>query len=170
MHTEQRREAILQVLREAEGPVSATALARRFSVSRQIIVGDIALLRAAGADISATPRGYVILRDQGGLTRTVACQHDADGMEQELNAMVDQGCTVLDVIVEHPIYGQLTGPLQVSNRHDVQQFIHRCQEAEALPLSRLTDGIHLHTLSCPDEASLERVRENLRKLGILFEP
>ena len=170
MHTEQRREAILQVLREAEGPVSATALARRFSVSRQIIVGDIALLRAAGADISATPRGYVILRDQGGLTRTVACQHDTDGMEQELNAMVDQGCTVLDVIVEHPIYGQLTGPLQISNRHDVQQFIHRCQEAEALPLSRLTDGIHLHTLSCPDEASLERVRENLRKLGILFEP
>lgn len=170
MHTEQRREAILQVLREAEGPVSATALARRFSVSRQIIVGDIALLRAAGADISATPRGYVILRDQGGLTRTVACQHDADGMEQELNAMVDQGCTVLDVIVEHPIYGQLTGPLQISNRHDVQQFIHRCQAAEALPLSRLTDGIHLHTLSCPDEASLERVRENLRKLGILFEP
>lgn len=170
MHTEQRREAILQVLREADGPVSATALARRFSVSRQIIVGDIALLRAAGADISATPRGYVILRDQGGLTRTVACQHDADGMEQELNAMVDQGCTVLDVIVEHPIYGQLTGPLQISNRHDVQQFIHRCQAAEALPLSRLTDGIHLHTLSCPDEASLERVRENLRKLGILFEP
>ena len=170
MHTEQRREAILQVLREADGPVSATALARRFSVSRQIIVGDIALLRAAGADISATPRGYVILRDQGGLTRTVACQHDADGMEQELNAMVDQGCTVLDVIVEHPIYGQLTGPLQISNRHDVQQFIHRCQEAEALPLSRLTDGIHLHTLSCPDEASLERVRESLRKLGILFEP
>ena len=84
--------------------------------------------------------------------------------------MVDQGCTVLDVIVEHPIYGQLTGPLQISNRHDVQQFIHRCQEAEALPLSHLTDGIHLHTLSCPDQASLERVRENLRKLGILFEP
>ena len=91
-------------------------------------------------------------------------------MERELNAMVDQGCTVLDVIVEHPIYGQLTGPLQISNRHDVQQFIRRCQEAEALPLSRLTDGIHLHTLSCPDQASLERVRENLRKLGILFEP
>ena len=170
MHTEQRREAILQVLREADSPVSATALARRFSVSRQIIVGDLALLRAAGADISATPRGYVILRDRGGLTCTVACQHDAGGMERELNAMVDQGCTVLDVIVEHPIYGQITGPLQISNRHDVQQFIRRCQEAEALPLSRLTDGIHLHTLSCPDQASLERVRENLRKLGILFEP
>ena len=169
MHTEQRREAILQVLREAEGPVSATALARRFSVSRQIIVGDIALLRAAGADISATPRGYVILRDRGGLTRTVACQHDTDGMEQELNAMVDQGCTVLDVIVEHPIYGQLTGPLQISNRHDVQQFIRRCQEAEALPLSRLTDGIHLHTLSCPDEAAWQRVLTALRQLGVLVE-
>ena len=170
MDAQERRQHIARRLDGAQGPVSATTLARECSVSRQIIVGDIALLRAAGADISATPRGYVILRDRGGLTRTVACQHDADGMEQELNAMVDQGCTVLDVIVEHPIYGQLTGPLQVSNRHDVQQFIHRCQEAEALPLSRLTDGIHLHTLSCPDEASLERVRENLRKLGILFEP
>ena len=124
MKAEERRAVIAQTL-TADRPISATALAGRFSVSRQIIVGDIALLRAAGADISATPRGYVILRDQGGLTRTVACQHDADGMEQELNAMVDQGCTVLDVIVDHPIYGQLTGPLQLSNRYDVGQFLSR---------------------------------------------
>ena len=169
MHTEQRREAILQVLREADGPVSATALARRFSVSRQIIVGDIALLRAAGADISATPRGYVILRDQGGLTRTVACQHDADGMEQELNAMVDQGCTVLDVIVEHPIYGQLTGQLQISSRYDVGQFVQRCRRQEAAPLSQLTEGIHLHTVACPSQEAYDRVRESLSKLGFLLE-
>ena len=113
MRAEERRQAIRELLQQAAQPVSAGALAARFSVSRQIIVGDIALLRAAGADISATPRGYVILRETAGLVRQVAVQHDAAGMEAELNAMVDQGCTVLDVIVEHPVYGQLTGPLQL---------------------------------------------------------
>lgn len=169
MRAEERRQAIQDILQQSAAPVSATVLAGRFSVSRQIIVGDIALLRAAGADISATPRGYVIQRSSGGLSRQVACHHDAAGMEAELNAIVDQGCTVVDVIVEHPIYGQLTGPLQLSSRYDVSQFISRCAQAEAQPLSNLTEGIHLHTLSCPDEAAFFRVRDALRSLGVLLE-
>ena len=169
MHAQDRRQAILDTLRRSGGPVSASALAEQFSVSRQIIVGDIALLRAAGAEISATPRGYVILPATTGLTRQVACQHDAAGMEAELNTRVDNGCTVVDVIVEHPVCGQLTGPLQLSNRYDVAQFLSRCAQSEARPLSVLTEGIHLHTLSCPDEAAFNRVREALRTLGILLE-
>ena len=169
MRAEERRQAIRELLQQAAQPVSAGALAARFSVSRQIIVGDIALLRAAGADISATPRGYVILRETAGLVRQVAVQHDAAGMEAELNAMVDQGCTVLDVIVEHPIYGQLTGPLQLASRYDVGQFLSRCAQSDARPLSELTEGIHLHTLRCPDESAFERVRQELRRLGILLE-
>ncbi|MBP3485975.1 MAG: transcription repressor NadR [Oscillospiraceae bacterium] len=168
MQAEQRRQAILNLLKTETGPVSAAALAARFFVSRQIIVGDIALLRAAGEDISATPRGYVIRQSPAGLVRQVACRHDAGEMEAELNAMVDQGCTVLDVIVDHPIYGQLTGPLQLSSRYDVAQFMARCAQAEARPLSGLTEGIHLHTLSCPDEGAYERVRETLSRLGILL--
>ena len=169
MRAEERREAILNMLNNAGHPVSATALARQFSVSRQIVVGDVALLRAAGANISATPRGYLVMREAGGLMRQVACQHDAAGMEAELNAMVDQGCTVLDVIVDHPIYGQLTGPLQLSNRYDVGQFLSRCAQSDARPLSELTEGIHLHTLSCPDEAAFGRVCRELRRLGVLLE-
>ena len=169
MRAEERRQAIRELLQQAAQPVSAGALAARFSVSRQIIVGDIALLRAAGADISATPRGYVILRETAGLVRQVAVQHDAAGMEAELNAMVDQGCTVLDVIVEHPVYGQLTGPLRLASRYDVGQFLSRCAQSDASPLSELTEGIHLHTLRCPDEAAFERVRRELRRLGILLE-
>ena len=170
MRAEERRQVILDMLQSSSQPVSATALAARFSVSRQIIVGDIALLRAAGADISATPRGYVAHQPSpGGLMHQVACRHDSQGMEAELNAMVDQGCTVLDVIVEHPIYGQLTGPLQLSSRYDVSQFIARCAQADARPLSDLTGGIHLHTLSCPDEAAFQRVREALRSMGVLVE-
>ena len=169
MRAEERRQAIREILQKSPQPISATALASRFSVSLQIIVGDIALLRAAGADISATPRGYVILPEATGLVRQVATQHDAAGMEAELNIMVDQGCTVLDVIVDHPIYGQLTGPLQLSNRYDVKQFIARCAQSEAKPLSWLTEGIHLHTLSCPNEAAFLRVQQALRDMGVLLE-
>ena len=169
MNATQRRQAILHILRESPLPVSASTLAGRFSVSRQIVVGDIALLRAAGADISATPRGYVILpASEPGLTWRVACQHDAAGMEAELNAIVDQGCTVLDVIVEHPVYGQLTGPLRLSSRYDVSQFLAKCAQSEAQPLSNLTEGIHLHTLSCPSGEACLRVRKALAELGVLL--
>ena len=164
-----RRNAIARELERADAPLNATVLAGRFSVSRQVIVGDVALLRAAGMDITATPRGYVIPRSAAGLCRTLATRHGADRMEAELNAMVDQGCTVLDVIVEHPIYGQLTGPLNLSSRYEVGQFIQRCREEAAPPLSTLTEGIHLHTVRFPDEESFARVQAALRELGILLE-
>ena len=131
MHAEERRETILKLLRQSAQPVSASTLAGQLSVSRQIIVGDIALLRAGGADILATPRGYCLQNAAAaGLTRRVAVRHDEAGMEVELNTMVDNGCTVVDVIVEHPLYGQLTGPLQLSSRYDVAQFIARSRTAQ----------------------------------------
>ena len=165
MKAEERRQIIAQTL-TADKAISATALAGKFSVSRQIIVGDIALLRAAGMDIVATPRGYK-LGESSGLLRTVATIHTKEQVEQELLTIVDNGCTVIDVTVEHPVYGQLTGPLQITSRYEVGQFIERCRSAE--PLSRLTDGIHLHTLLCPDEAAFERTKSALRALGILLE-
>lgn len=169
MQAEERRRKILAVLGQAEQPVSAGRLAAEFDVSRQVVVGDVALLRASGEEISATPRGYVMVRAAAGLMRQVPCLHDGPGMEAELNAIVDQGCAVLDVIVDHPVYGQLTGPLQLSSRYDVQQFLERCACADARPLSDLTGGIHLHTLSCPNEAAFQRVRTALRSLGVLLE-
>ena len=158
MHSDERRKAIADVLRASDAPISASALAEKFSVSRQIIVGDIALLRSSGEEILATPRGYVTPKEARGLLRRIAA---------ELNTIVDNGCTVIDVIVDHPIYGQLTGPLQIASRYEVGQFIERCRNAE--PLSRLTDGIHLHTLLCPDEAAFERTKDALRALGLLLE-
>jgi len=91
MTAEKRRASILQQLRAASQPVSATALAKTFGVSRQIVVGDVALLRAAGTDITATPRGYVLDQNPGGLIRQAACCHTASDMETELNIMVDNG-------------------------------------------------------------------------------
>ena len=169
MDAQERRQAIARRLERARSPVSATALAREFSVSRQIIVGDVAILRAGGQEITATPRGYMVQNAPSGLVRQIAVKHDGQAMEAELNAMVDHGCTVLDVIVDHPIYGQLTGPLQLSDRYQVGQFIARCRSQAAAPLSQLTEGIHLHTLACPDQGAYERVREALARQGILLE-
>ncbi len=118
MNAAQRRGRILDELKVAEGPLSATALAQKLSVSRQIIVGDVALLRAAGEGITATPRGYVLDAPRPGMVATVACAHSGVDMERELTLMVDQGCTVENVIVEHPVYGQLTGPLELSSRYE----------------------------------------------------
>ena len=166
MNAKVRRSAILARLKHENGPVSATALAKEHGVSRQIIVGDIALLRAGGEPISATPRGYLLDRENAGELHTVAVRHTTQ--EMELQICVDNGCTVLDVVVEHPVYGQLVGQLQLSSRYDVEQFLNRSRSGAARPLSDLTGGIHLHRLLCPDEAAYRRVCRQLDEAGILL--
>ena len=168
MEAASRRQAILDRLRTADRPVRASALAAGRNVSRQIIVGDIALLRAGGAEISATPRGYVLPRATDGITRTIACRHTLAQTGQELDILVDNGCTVLDVIVEHPVYGQLTGQLQISSRYDVEQFLARIRDSDAAPLSMLTGGLHLHTLCCPNEDAYTRACAALKAAGLLL--
>ena len=167
MRGEERRSALMDILRASVGPVSATALAEHLGVSRQIIVGDVALLRAGGENIAATPRGYICTRETCALRRTVACSHSAEQTGDELRIFVDNGGTVVDVIVEHPVYGQLVGALDLRSRYDVEEFLRR--SAGAAPLSSLTEGLHLHTLLCPDAAALARVKNQLREQGFLFE-
>jgi len=165
MKAEERRKQIANTL-TTQQPISAAALASQFSVSRQIIVGDIALLRAAGLSVIATPRGYKLGEDTG-LIRTVACVHRGlEELEQELLAMVDNGCTVIDVVVEHRLYGQITGQLSLSSRYDVTQFVEKARDASTL--SSLTGGLHLHNLRCPSQEAYDRVCADLKKLGILY--
>ena len=159
MTASERRQQIARLLSASQAPISATTLSQELGVSRQIIVGDIALLRAAGQEITATARGYVIPA-QNGLLRRIACIHSAEETRDELDAMVD-------VIVEHPVYGQLTAPLHLSSRLDVDQFMKRMDGAA--PLSQLTGGVHLHTLSCPDETAYEHLLQLLRQRGFLVE-
>lgn len=166
MTASERRQQIARLLSASQAPISATTLSQELGVSRQIIVGDIALLRAAGQEITATARGYVVPA-QNGLLRRIACIHFAEETRDELDAMVDCGCTVVDVIVEHPVYGQLTAPLHLSSRLDVDQFMKRMDGAA--PLSQLTGGVHLHTLSCPDETAYEHLLQLLRQRGFLVE-
>jgi len=169
MDGQARRRELLKVLSEADGAVSAATLARRFAVSRQVIVGDVALLRAGGAGISVTPRGYMLPGDSRGELYTVACRHGRADTERELCIMVDNGCTVLDVVVEHPVYGQITGALHLESRYDVGQFMARLSRGDARLLSDLTGGEHLHTLRCPDEERFLQVVEQLGREGFLAE-
>ena len=171
MTAEQRRSRISVRLHETHQPISATALARELGVSRQIIVGDVALLRAAGQAITATARGYVI-PDAGetGLPRQVACRHDgSEGLRQELYLVVDNGGIVEDVKVESPLYGEITGRLHVASRYDADNFVARAMEQPDGLLLRLTGGVHLHTLVCPDEETFLRIRRALAQAGILYE-
>ena len=169
MTAAQRRQAVAQALRQVDGPLSAAALAARFSVSRQIIVGDVALLRAAGEPIAATPRGYVLGEPPvSGVRRTLACVHSSADMGRELYLIVDNGGEAVDVVVEHPVYGELRGALCLRNRRDVDEFLRRVEQAPAKPLSILTDGIHLHTIACPDQAAMDRVTAALDEAGFLL--
>ena len=169
MQAESRRQNIIRILRSSTGPVSAGQLAGTFGVSRQIIVGDIALLRASGTEITATPRGYVLTKGSEGIIHRIPCRHRPEEMKQELQILVDNGCLVRDVIVEHPVYGQLVGQLDIATRYDVDEFIAKVMKSDAAPLSDLTGGIHLHTIFCPGEEAYRRVIDKLRENGFLFE-
>lgn len=171
MKASERRSKILKQLEKADEPISASALASAAGVSRQVVVGDIALLRASGASIISTPRGYVLETSEEshpGHVMKIACRHRAEKMVEELQICVDNGCQVLDVIVEHPVYGQLTGILKISSRYDIEQFEAKVASSEAHALSELTDGVHLHTLICPSIGAYERVCAKLREKGILL--
>lgn len=170
MTSDKRREKIEDKLVRSKEPITATELAKKFSVSRQVIVGDIALMRAAGKKISATPRGYVlnIEPEEAATIFTIACRHDEENMETELYTVVDNGGTIMDVTVEHPIYGEISGELRISTRYEVDMFLEKIKNNEALPLMKLTGGIHLHKIKCKDELIRKRIIDALNNEKIIL--
>ena len=139
MNAAQRRKVILERLTEADAPLSASVLAGELGVSRQIVVGDVALLRASGTQ-----------------------------MREELYTVVDQGGIVVDVAVENPLYGELRGNLNLASRYDVDHFIQQAADTPECLLSRMTGGVHLHTLSCPTPEAFRRIEAALDAKGLLY--
>lgn len=166
----ERREKIIELLTENENYITATALAQSFGVTRQIIVSDIAILRAQGNKISAAKNGYKIESgNDGRIIESIVCRHSAEEVLDELYAVVDNGGYVIDVIVEHPVYGQLSGELNIHSRFDVDEFVRHVRESGASQLCDLTGGLHIHTLSLPDKSAYDRITRRLREMGILIE-
>jgi hypothetical protein len=169
---EARRQLILQWLKESETPLTGAELAAKTNVSRQVIVQDISLLKARNEPIIATSQGYLYLKPAEPAktyTRTVACFHTPERTKEELYLLVDCGVTVKDVKIEHPVYGDLTASIMVSNRLEVDQFIAKIEATKSSYLLQLTDGTHLHTLEADSPLKLDAACRALKQAGFLIE-
>lgn len=167
----ERREKILETLKVNKTPVKGTELSRKFQVSRQVIVQDIALLRARGEDVLATPQGYILpnIYKTNKLVKKIVCKHEGyDEIEDELKLIIDMGGKIIDVIVDHPLYGEIKSPLEISSRLDLQEFMNNIKKTKAEPLSSLTDGIHIHTIEVENEEVFKKIKKNLWKKKYLI--
>ena len=164
-----RRERMVQLLQEASEPIPGAKLAKLMGVSRQVIVQDIALLRAVDKNILSTNKGYVLFhRKPDEHTRSFHVRHTDDQITDELNTIVDCGGNVKDVTVEHPIYGQISVDLIIRSRLDVQNFDEQVKKYRTKPLNNLTDGEHFHTVTAADEVTLDAIEEALARKGYLL--
>ena len=166
---EERREKLLQLLMLSSSPLTGRMLAEETNVSRQVIVGDITLLKARNEPIIATSQGYIYMPTSTSnslIEKTIACFHQREQAEEELNIIVDHGVTVKDVKVEHPVYGDFTASIMVSNRQEVQLFLSKIKKTNAALLTDLTSGIHLHTLAALNEDAILQAEKALKSAGI----
>ena len=166
MKTSERRNEIIAMLRKAKGPIAAKELASEFQVSRQVIVQDMALIRAEHHDIISTNRGYLINAPQR-VTRAMKVFHSDEDMEDELNTIVDLGGVALDVFVRHRVYGCLRAELNVSSRRDVKKFLEEIHSGKSTPLKDVTSGYHYHTISADSEDTLDLIEQELNNKGYL---
>lgn len=164
----QRRKKIVDMLKQHSEPLSGTALGKETGVSRQVVVQDIALLRTEGYEIVATPRGYV-LNVPKQVIRVFKTFHTNEQTEEELTAIVDLGGCVLDVMVNHRVYGKMSAPLNIKNRRDVQIFINELKTGRSTPLLNVTSGYHFHKVTAEREEILDEIEEALRVKGMLTE-
>ncbi|WP_343210191.1 transcription repressor NadR [Anaerolentibacter hominis] len=164
-----RRETIIHILEQERQPISGAELARRLGVSRQVIVQDIALLRAIDKNILSTTRGYLYFSPhREKVNRCFPVRHTTEEIEDELCTIVDLGGKVLDVIVSHEIYGQIAADLVIANRQDVYDFVNKVKLKKTVPLKELTEGIHYHTVEADSEETLDRIQEALQGKNYLL--
>lgn len=172
MTGEERRSKILQLLKGQGTPLSGAALAQRFRVSRQIIVQDIALMRAKSTPILSTNRGYIIRKEAAAAShpmRVFYVRHDTDQVLEEFMTVLELGGKILDVAVEHELYGQIRVDLLIETVKDAEDFVKKLSQCKDNPLKVLTDDCHYHTVAAPSEKLLDLIEQELRAKGLLAE-
>lgn len=168
MTSKKRREEIIKLLINNNSAIKGTRLAELFSVTRQIIVKDIAILRAEGKNIIATPDGYILNKDINKVKTIIAVNHNSKETMEELEIVVKYGGMIENVIIEHPLYGELRGNLMIKNLNDLYKFEKEYNNNNAKPLSNLTNGIHLHTIAADSEDDIEEIKRELKERGFLL--
>ncbi|NCD07879.1 MAG: transcription repressor NadR [Negativicutes bacterium] len=168
MNGEKRREKILQLLAESNLPISGLQLAKTLNVSRQVIVQDIALLRAEKQDIISTNNGYIMKR-VGKPQRIFCVAHNDDGILDELYTIVDLGGRIVDVQIKHKVYGDFTAQLNIRSRKDAVKLVEKIASGESSPLKNLTQNIHRHLVEADTEEDLDSIESELCKKGFIHE-
>lgn len=169
MSVENRLEKIKEELIGASDPIAARKLAEKFGVSRQVIVGDIALLRARGEEILSTPKGYLLNNHLcHEVKRKFVCKHTIEETTSEIELIIDHGGKLLDVVVDHALYGEITGTLNIFDQIDADRFNQKVMNGETTLLLELTEGVHTHTIAAESMEQLDKIEEKLRKAGFLY--
>ena len=167
MNGDERRKAILEMIQHSNAAVSGGKLSKTFEVSRQIIVSDIALLRASGYDIMSTNRGYII-NSPSGVSSIIKVNHTDEQTEDELNTIVDLGGCIVDVFVNHKVYGKISAELNIYSRRNVRDFMEGIRSGKSTPLKNITSGYHYHTITAENNEVIELIKEELHKKNYLI--
>ena len=170
MNGETRREKIKQMLQESSQPLTGTALANALHVSRQVIVQHIALMRAEQLPILSTNKGYLLRPDQTPAAqpkRVFFVRHTTAQVLEEFMTVIELGGRILDVAVEHELYGSIRTELLIDNARDAEEFAERLMRCRDNPLKVLTDDCHFHTVCAPSEKLLDLIEQELRTRGFL---
>ena len=169
MNSKERREYIKSLLIKNNITYKGQYLAEELGVTRQVIVKDIAIIRAEGVNIIATPEGYLIPNEESNyVRRVIALSHSRNDIYDELECIVKFGGVVEDVTVEHPLYGEIRAMLMIKTLMDIERFIKKFKEYNAEPLSSLTKGIHLHTIKADNEEIIECIIKELKDKNYLI--
>ncbi|MCR4823215.1 MAG: transcription repressor NadR [Treponema sp.] len=169
---EERRTEILKILNDSKEALSGSRLSQMLGVSRQVIVTDMALLRAERNDIIATNSGYLISsksESPRGFRRIFKVSHTDEQLESELTSIVDLGGSVLDVFIEHKVYGTISAPLNISSKRDIQNFLSDIKSGVSTPLKNITGNYHYHTVEARSEKVLDEIADSLKSMGFLIE-
>ena len=170
LNGEERRAELIKILENSTKPISGTELARQFQVSRQVIVQDIALLRAINKNILATNKGYVLFREveqKNKVQRSVCVCHEDHDILNEFECILDFGAKILDCTVEHEVYGQISVDLVIQSMEDARKFVVQLEKCDSKSLNILTDGIHYHTIEAASARVLDAVERALDEAGYL---
>ena len=166
MNTAERRREILMLLQNADTPIAARTLASRFGVSRQVIVQDLAVIRASTQGILSTTRGYVMQQDVS-CTREFKVRHSQEQAAEELTLIVDCGGRVKNISISHRVYGRVSAEMDIRSRQDVNEFITALNNSNSSALSNATSGYHYHLVEAASEERLDLIEEQLKKAGFL---
>ena len=166
MKVNERRIKITEMLVSSDKAITGDELAATLGVSRQIIVQDIALLKAAGYNILSTHNGYV-LHKATMAERVFNVKHSPADTGNELSLIVSLGGIVVDVFVWHKMYGKLSATLNIYSKFHIDKFINNVKDGKSTELMNITNGYHSHTVRAESQEILDKIEAALAQNGYL---